>query len=80
MEGWKSQGRYSECTSTRGAGGRFLNGPVKGLRQPLPGAGLPGAGGPAIDYWVAISNGNTATSHLWPRGQFADWSEDEADR
>ena len=62
MEGWKSQGvgiRNVQVPVVPG-GGRFLNGPVKGLRQPLPGAGLPGA--------PRLSNGNTATSHLWPRG------------
>ena len=52
MEGWKSQGGgiRNEQVPVVPGGGRFLNGPVKGLRPPLPGAGLPGAGGaPDID-------------------------------
>ena len=57
MEGWKSQGRgiRNAQVPVVPGGGRLLNGPVKGLRQPLPGGGLPGmglpgaGGAPAID-------------------------------
>lgn len=55
MEGWKSQGRGIRNVQVPvvPGGGRFLNGPVKGLRQPLPGAG----GVPDIDPITGLPMG-----------------------